>query len=92
MRELPQVYSRLISVTSEKIGIFRRDSAAAALGIWLSMLTSLSPFMTAMRSYFVDLFGLTGTERNTVAPFTSSSLQRPVFLTWHFSVLPSISQ
>ena len=53
------------------------------------MLTQPSPCLcTATRSYFVLRFGLSDTSSRTAVPGSSSSLHRPVFLTWTVSTAP----
>lgn len=46
----------------------------------------------ATKSYAVFLDAFADFSKMTVVPSTRISLHLPVFLTWHFSTLPSISQ
>jgi hypothetical protein len=64
-------------------------SANTPFRTWLSILISLPPLYTAITSYLVLLFPGTASLSMTSAPSTSSSLQRPVFLTWQISSSPS---
>ena len=57
----------------------------------MTKFTEKACLRTATRSYFVLRFGLSDTSRRTATPGSSSSLHRPVFLTWTVSTAPFTS-